>query len=195
VTEQSELGRESRIEKRVALDFIFRRIEEQASRTSEALGEDARLLLEYPPTPQPRYVVTQFTIPVPRNNEFEEFAKLIKAAYIYDRSADPDLDRQWRFAHAVFKCNEMETSRLLESVGVRVKPSRADSVMLFLGGLLIVICAFALLLARDLDRWVLPLQISASFCGAGAFVLMLLSRDVNRKHWKAEVERLRRAES
>lgn len=176
-----------------ALDFLFRRIEEQASRSGITLGEDARYFLEMPPISQGPTVPSIYSMPLPRNREFEQVFELMKKAYSFDRSADGEFEREWKRSYAIMRLNNQSaTATLLKAAGVKVEDSFKDGLLLFIGGLAVVIGALGISIEGALDRWALPIQILVAFCAASALLVFFQSRGVSKKYWKSQVERLSR---
>jgi hypothetical protein len=182
---------EGRTDCREVLDFLFQRIEDQASRSSVLLDESARELLEFPPESSGGSFHGMYTTPAPRNRDYEEFLKLTKESYAFDRSADHALDQRWRFAYAVLKFNGRSTARFLELAGVRVRGSFLDALLTFASGLLVVIGLVSFQLARVVVRWVFAFQLLTAFCGALLLVFFFWSRGLSKAYWKEQIEKLR----
>src|ERR1700689_551627 len=88
-----------------ALQFVTRRIEEEAMRSGDPLTDEQRHLLlnlpTHPALPDP-YSLDPESPPlfVAQDLMFERLCELAKAAYRQDLQLNPD-DRNWQFAKAV----------------------------------------------------------------------------------------------
>ena len=122
-----------------ALQFVTRRIEEEAMRSGEPLADEELLLLLNLPTdptlPDP-YSIDPESPPliVPQDLMFERLCALAKAARMQDLQLNPN-DCNWQFAKAVTELNQYPMSWLLGWSGVKIPRPRWDGCLLIVAAL------------------------------------------------------------
>jgi hypothetical protein len=89
-----------------ALQFVIRRVKEEANRTGELLSQEQASLLEDLPSRSvfPESADPETALPIRRDLAYERLCELAKAAHIKDLQADPD-NRDWLFAASVAALN------------------------------------------------------------------------------------------
>lgn len=168
-----------------ALNFVIRRIGEQASLSGEPLSAEQLMLLNYLPTSSPSGGDDTL---VPRYPEYDHLRSLAKAAYISDRRANPAyLD--WEFAFAVFALNSHPVWGLLNGAGVRHRRRLTDQVLLLFAAFLLVL---ALLFLAYYGRWSShDLEIVGSGCLIVLALIYSASARIERHRLENEIESYR----
>ena len=174
-----------------ALNFVVRRIEEQAKASGHPLNAEQHSLLKNLPPSNLNHLIWVPTLGppdlVPRNIDLERLHDLAKAAYLNDHEAYP-ASFDWQFAFAVFALHRHPTWGLLRYAGLEYRRPFMDQVFLIIAALLLVIVP--LLLATR--SW--PLYQSVGIgCGLIAVTawLYFASRRIQRRRLEQELERCR----
>lgn len=183
---------------RVALEFVIRRIEEQAMRSGEPLNHEQRLLLNDLPesSPVPQIVVGDPESPailVPRDMNYERLCAAAKAAYRSDLELNPaSLD--WQFAFDVLRLNRHPLNWLLQWPGVKQQKPWWDGWLLVAAALFFVVCTMTFMFpvikgGDDARHWIL-----FGVAYVALVVLMyFVSRSLEQWQLRRHIEKCRRA--
>jgi hypothetical protein len=164
-----------------ALQFVIRRVKEEATRSGEPLSEEQASLLEDLP---PRSVFPESADPetallVPRDLAYERLCEVAKAAHAEDLQADRD-NRDWLFAASVLALNRHPMVWLLSWAGVKPVRPWWDRSLVFIGAVLLIAAWLTVYLLLDEEPWI-PSRIMVVALGAAIFVLAGLgARRVDR---------------
>lgn len=180
-----------------ALNFVIRRVEEQAKQSGEPLTKEQRLLLNTLPSAMPVSPdwASEFgpAALVPRNIDYERLCALGKAARLNDLLLNPSaLD--WDFAFVVFQLNNHPMWGLLLIAGMKYRKPLWDQLLLIIAALLFVVTMLALtFLSRNQ-----PLTLFKGIeIGSGSGLILLLaylaSRQVEKLRLEKNIERCRLA--
>jgi hypothetical protein len=126
-----------------ALQFVIRRIDEEAVRSGEPLTEEQRFLLEHLPT-EPLSPEAYFVDPecpplvTARDFDYEKLCALAKAAHRQDLQVNPS-DRNWLLARAVTELHKHPMSWLLGWARVKLRRPRWDGCLLVIAALVAII--------------------------------------------------------
>lgn len=169
-----------------ALRFVHRRIEEEATRSGEALSSDERFLLDHLPTnsavPQP-YEASPAVI-VPRDKVYERLCRVAKAAYHYDLRLNATSANEWQYAAAITELNRHPMFWLLEWAGVKERSRSLDRWLLWASGFTVVIVLLPLIFLLASSPNPKPTQWAGALIGLLALVGLLQfasRRVVNRR--------------
>ena len=185
-----------------ALEFIFKRIEEEAARSGEPLSEEEHQLLhELPgrPTREFRYTPQMhgdwgLEIQVPtRDIPYEKLCKVAKSAYDFDRNAGAAFTTNWEFAASVTKLNHHPAAWLLDWAGVKYRKPWWDQLVLLAFACLVIAAGGGLMLLFELQ--LLTKSIWAIIAALCVILLVLLFRATGRiEDWelRRSVESCRR---
>jgi hypothetical protein len=182
-----------------ALEFVIGRIEQEATRSGEPLGNEQRFLLNHLPNdsvlPQAYGGAPEFpAVLVPRDLAYERLCTLAKAAHHNDLRVNPASALDWEFATSVTKLNGHPMSWLLQWAGLKVHRPWWDRPLLVGASLLFTLFLMALMLFGEIEtgtrvRWVVV--------GVGYIVMLLLvffaSRHIEEWQLKQIIEKCRRA--
>jgi hypothetical protein len=142
-----------------ALEFVTRRIEDEALRSGEPLTEEEHHLLHHLPgkrglfsSPSSGFNPATGGINIlPRDFDYERLCALAKAAYNGDVClGSPSADR-WEFAAAVSKLNRHPIDWLLEWAGVKVRRQWWDRWILVAAALVFTALGFLLLFLAAIE--------------------------------------------
>lgn len=191
-----------------ALDFVIRRISEEAHREGHPLLESERDFLHHlpkrptNPTLHSGYSPADLgvgALPL-RDFSFERLCSLAKNAYTYEITKNPETHRQWNFAIAVFNLNNHPMSWLLRWAGLKGKKAGAvtDGCLLLISGVavvgLMIALVFAFLYLAPNDRQ--PQQVTLWIAGGSlflaiAFAVHLLTSRLEKWQGERTVEKYR----
>ena len=126
-----------------ALQFVIRRINEEAVQSGEPLTEEQRFLLEHLPTEpvlSETYTVDPEYPPLvtPRDLDYEKLCALAKTAHRQDLQLNPH-DRSWLIAKAVTELHEHPMSWLLGWAKVKLRRPWWDGCLLVIAALVAII--------------------------------------------------------
>jgi hypothetical protein len=136
-------------ELKTALQFVIRRIDEEAMRSGGPLTEEQRFLLEHLPTEpvlpegcpgDPEYP----PVIAPRDLDYEKLCALAKGAHRQDLQLNPG-DRNWLFAKAVTELHKHPMSWLLGWARVKLRRPWWDGCLLVIAGLIATILGMLLM--------------------------------------------------
>lgn len=180
-----------------ALNFVIRRVEEQAKQSGEPLTKEQRLLLNTLPSAMPVSPdwASEFgpAALVPRNIDYERLCALGKAARLNDLLLNPSaLD--WDFAFVVFQLNNHPMWGLLLNAGMKHRKPLWDQLLLIIAALLFVVAAIALAILAGDQPWTLFQWIKIG-SGSGLILLLayLASRRMEKWQLQKNIERCRLA--
>ena len=184
------------IDLEIALQFVTRRIEEEAARAGEPITDEERALLENLPT-EPVAPATYAVDPdspaplAPRDLVFARLCALAKAAYRQDLQLDPH-DRNWQFAKAVTELHRHPMAWLLGWAGIKRRRPWWDGCLL-IAAAIISICLWMIFSfvgseTRIPFRWV----IAALGCAAVVAAMHFGTRSIERSQLRRTIERCRR---
>jgi len=171
-----------------ALQFVIRRVREEAILSGEPLSEEQASLLEHLPS---HSVFPESSdpeaLPVPRDLAYERLCELAKTAHDRDLRADPDT-RDWLFAASVAALNRHPMLWLLGWAGA--KPARPwwDRSLLFIGALLLTAGWIAILLLADVPS---HLVLAGLGCAAILVLVGLGTRYLDRWELKRTINECR----
>lgn len=170
-----------------ALEFIFKRIEEEAARSGEPLSEEEnRLLHELPGRPTRKFPYTPqmygdwgLEIQVPtRDTAYERLCKIAKNAYSFDQDMDTARTTNWEFAASVTKLNHHPAAWLLNWAGVKYRKPWWDQLVLLSFACLVIAAGGGLMLLFELH--LLTKSIWAATAASCVILLVLLFRATGR---------------
>jgi hypothetical protein len=176
-----------------ALNFVVRRIEEQASASGDPLNEEEHSLVKNLPPSNNDYPTgaSELGPPelVPRNVSLERLCALAKAAYQNDGKTNPE-SLDWQFALAVFTLSRHPMWGVLHSAGVKMyRRPLLDRLFVVIAGLfsVMVVIGFAVKGQQTLFWW------AGVLCGTVAIVLFIYfaSRKIEQRKLKNYIERCR----
>jgi len=184
------------IDLEAALQFVTRRIEEEAARAGEPITDEERTLLEHLPTESA--LATYSSDPespasfAPRDLVFERLCALAKAAYRQDLQLDPN-DANWQFAKAVTELHRHPMTWLLGWAGIKRHRPWWDGCLLTVAAM-ISICLWMVFLfigteTRITFHWV----IAAVGCAALVAAMHFGTRSMERSQLRRTIERCRRS--
>jgi hypothetical protein len=179
-----------------ALQFVTRRIEEEAMRSGKPLTEEEHLLLLHLPTqstlPDP-YSLDPESPPLilPRDLVFERLCTLAKAAHRQDLQLNPN-DCNWQFAKAVAELNRHPISWLLGWAGVKIPRPKWDGCLLIVAALVSISVWMVLMFVgtetRIRFRWV----IAAIGCAVVLATMLFGTRWLEKSQLQRTIQRCRR---
>lgn len=170
-----------------ALKFVFKRIEEEATRSGEPLSEDEyQLLHELPGRPirEFRYTPQMYgdwglEIQIPtRDIAYEKLCNVAKSAYDFDRNAGSAFTTNWEFAASVTKLNHHPAAWLLDWAGVKYRKPWWDQLVLLGFSCLVIAAGGGLILLFELQ--LLTKSIWAATATSCVILLVLLFRATGR---------------
>lgn len=191
-----------------ALEFVIRRIREEADRSGHPLDEDEEDFLRNLPTKptNPTLHSAHYagegvlgTFPI-RDIPFERLCNLARQAYKSDTTIGTESERQWNFAAAVLRLNGHPMSWLLQWAGIKLRKAAgsADGCLLLTTAiLLIVVSAFVLIPLLHFgsglaEAWKIIVWILSGFFCAGLLVaLYFWTRRLEVWEGKKTVEKYR----
>jgi len=177
------------------LEFVIRRIEQEALRSGQPLSDEQRSLLNDLPTSSSiSHIATgepeSLPEPVPRDTNYEKLIAAAKTAYRQDRELNPS-SRDWEFSISVLKLNRHPMNWLLGWAGVKQPKPWWDRWLLFLAALIFIAGTMTLivLLAEK------PGLFTKLLLGAGYVALVLVSylasRGIEVRELERTIEKLR----
>ena len=181
-----------------ALEFVIRRIEEEAMRSGEPINYEQRLLLSDLPNTSslPGVVVGDPESPpilTARDTNYERLCAAAKAAYRSDLKLNPaSLD--WQFAFDVSKLNRHPMNWVLQWAGVKQQRPWWDRWLLVGAALLFIIGSMALMfLVMGVKGN--PFWWALFVAGYLAIILLMyfVSRRIEEWQLRQNIERCRRA--
>jgi len=180
-----------------ALAFVKRRIEEQGHRSGNPLDDEERLLLNNLPTTSPiiHYPDPEFPVPIPRDFAFEKLCKLANAAYACDLQVNRETEVDWKFAIAVLKLEKHPMYWLLGWGGIVAKRPWWDRLLLWVAGVMFVICLLGLIFFADTREPSSTVRVSAAVITCYVAVLTVLYFAFRRfEDWqlRSDVEKYRK---
>ncbi len=185
---------------RAALDFLTRRIEEEAVRTGDRLTEDQQLLLRELPKDSPLSGPNvggpeSPAYPIPRDPDFERLVSLVRSAYRHDLP-DPTLSTQWEFSIAASKLSSHPMTWLLSWAGLKSPRPRADIWLLLAAALLLVVSTVVAGVLADVHPWSRFAWIAFGIgCLGVVIATYFASQRLENRRLKQIVNRSRRAKS
>jgi hypothetical protein len=141
-----------------ALEFVFRRIEEESTKSGEQLSGQQRFLLNHLPNNSTAYPAfgseaDPTVVLVPRDLGYERLCALARAAHDGDVRSNPEAETDWKFAAAVLKLNRHPMIWLLEWAGVKVRRPWWDRWLLVAGALVLILTSVFLMLLAGSEPW------------------------------------------
>jgi hypothetical protein len=175
-----------------ALQFVIRRVKEEAIRSCEPLTEEQAWLLECLPSHSvfAESADPETATPIPRDVAYERLCELAKTAHAKDIQADPD-NRDWLFAASVLALNSHPMVWLLSWAGA--KPARPwwDRSLLLIGAVLLIAAWLTVYLLLDEQPWI-PSRVMVVAMSAAIFVLAGLgTRRLDRWELKRTIRECR----
>jgi hypothetical protein len=182
-----------------ALEFVIRRIEEEALRSGQPLNDEQHFLLNNLPKTAslPDFATSDPENPrllrIPRDVNYERLCAAAKAAHRSDLELAPaSLD--WEFALVVSKLNRHPMRWLLQWAGVKQRRPWWDRWLLVGAALFFIACTMALMplvvsAQANLFHWIL-------FAAGYLAVILLMyfaSRRIEEWQLSQNIERCRRA--
>ena len=183
-----------------ALEFVTRRIEEEALRSGEPLTEEEHHLLHHLPgkpglfsSPSSGFTpATGGMNIVARDFEYERLCALAKAAYSGDVCLDSMSADRWEFAAAVSKLNRHPIAWLLGWAGVKVRRQWWDRWILVASALVFTALGFLLLFLAAIEPMPPAGWIVGGFGYIAVFVaLILISRRLEAWQLKQTIQKCR----
>jgi len=176
-----------------ALNFVIRRIEEQAKTSGHPLDDKEHLLIKTLPSSNPHYRFAPELGPpdlVPRNINLERLCALAKAAYGNDRKINPE-SLDWEFAFAVFTVNRHPMWGVLHSAGVKTYPRPLSDQFFVIIAALFPLIAVILIALNGASLF----QSAAILCGSVATMLFIYfaSRRIEQRQLEKHIESCRLA--
>jgi hypothetical protein len=175
-----------------ALEFVTRRIEQEAGQSGDPLSDDQLGLLRYLPRhnvlpPDPEYPML-----LPRDIAYERLCALAKSAHRSDLQIHPKAALDWEFAAAVTKLNRHPMSWLLHWAEVKEHKPWWDQWALLAAALLFIILTVAPMVLAGDEPWT-PLRWTTM--GAGYLLALTLAYLASRRmeNWQLRrtIERCR----
>lgn len=180
-----------------ALEFVTRRIEDEALKSGEPLSDEEHFKLHHLPTkPGPHSSPSYFGSPhiIIRDFVYERLCALAKAAYQTDVRVDPSAAYRWEFAAAVSKLNGHPVNWLLQWAEVKVGRPWWDWWMLVGGTLSFLFLSFVLVVFFAMEPVAPLLWILAAAGMFGMLVgLYFVSHRMKTWHLKQTIEKCRRS--
>jgi hypothetical protein len=178
----------------VALQFVKRRINEEALRSCDPLTDDQRDLLEDLPAEQflpEAYAGDPEYIPLPRDLAFERLCALARAAHRRDRTLNPT-ERDWQFAKAVTQLYEHPMSWLLGWAGVQSRRPWSDAWLLVVCAIFCIsTCILLMFVGLETRLW-LRCPISASGLALLIAGMYFGTKQLERLQLSKKIEKYRR---
>jgi hypothetical protein len=169
-----------------ALNFVVRRIEEQAKASGHPLNEEEHSLLKNLPSSNVNYAswASELGPPelVPRDINLERLCALAKAACLNDRKINPE-SLDWEFAFAVFKLNRHPMWGVLHSAGVKMyRRPLWDQLFVIIAALFPLIAVILLVSngTRTIFGWV------GILCATVAIMLLIYFASRQIEQWQLE---------
>lgn len=154
-----------------ALQFVVRRVKEEAIRSGEPLSGEQAWLLENLPSRSlfAESADPETAPPIPRDLAYERLCDLAKTARDKDLQADPH-NRDWLFAASVLALNRHSMVWLLSWAGA--KPGRPwwDRSLLFVGAVFLIAAWLTIYLLADKESWI-PSRVAMVAVGAAILVV------------------------
>jgi len=124
-----------------AIALVRQRIEEQAFRSGEPLGQDLAFLSDLPHSAS---WIPSLSAELPdvrvRDRQYERLCALAKEAYIHQLAASPEAAPDWHIAAAILELKKHPMARLLKWAGVKQQRPWWDQWLLLVAG--VVFAAF-----------------------------------------------------
>ena len=182
----------------ITLQFVKRRIEEEATRSGEPLTDEQSFLLCHLPKdpgilqagggPEDPNVVL-----LPRDLAYERPCALAKSARKLDSGENPGFSTTWDFAAAVARLNGHPISWLLHWAGAKPPRPWWDRWVLILAGLLVILPVLLLPVFKQDEPSHSQWAIMGVVYLVSLLVLVWASKRIEGWQLKQEIERCRRA--
>jgi hypothetical protein len=182
----------------IALRFVIRRIEEEATRSGAPLSDEQRFLLnhvakhgglQHAHAAEPEFPA----VLVPRDTTYARLCTLAEAAHQHDLQRNRASIPAWEFAAAVSRLNRHPMSCLLKRANVEEPRPWWNQWLRFVAALLFLFSVAAVMLLAGIEPWT---RFEWAGIGAGYIAILvvvhLASRRIEEWQLKQTIERCRR---